>query len=371
MTDAQDPPSRQRSPRPARAPRAPRGQAAPLPDRPESWIEVDIATRVVADDEDMYVVLPGDDHYLYDAFVRHQAVFLDFPGLRLNFSKPPEREELRAMIVRSMAIQEWHHDGRDGPRPSTDLADYLDKTHGRRLGRYAGAIERLYYGLKPGTIVMVPGSGYFSDVLIGEIVGPPRMIGRLKEYPGESVPARSVKWLAAGRKGTFPRDLVERFGTPNPLFQLERSYRDEALRRAFDQYVLEGVYNVRLRTTETEFKTFDDYNIQTFINFCAGVLAAVEKGDVKDGSVGLARALEFLRDNRDLIPELASNINSPGSLSSTARRLRRLPSSCSFPLLCPDSRMPRRKTCGYGTPRPWRTIPAPWRLNSRWRARCG
>lgn len=94
---------------------------------------------------------------------------------------------------------------------------------------------------------------------------------------------------------------------------IERSLREEILRAAFDQYSIGDTYSARLKTTQSDFSTLDDYQIQTFINYVSGVLVAVDAGAV-GGKIDLPTALKLLSDRRDLVPELTSNINSPGDL---------------------------------------------------------
>ena len=133
-------------------------------------LELDIATRIVGPDEDIYIVRPGAEFTLYEEFNRRSQVFLDFPGVGLDRSRAfPKDSVARTMIMKSMAIKEWHDAGAFGAHPPVDNAHYEALARGRRLGRYVGALKRLHYDLPVGAIVVVPGPGYFSDVLIGEI----------------------------------------------------------------------------------------------------------------------------------------------------------------------------------------------------------
>jgi hypothetical protein len=229
-----------------------------------------------------------------------------------------------------MALQEWHRKGRQGEEPSRIPADYVVLSKGRRVGRYVGAIERLYYTLQPGTIIVVPGPGYFSDVMIGQITGAPFQIGNIPHYPGEEMPARRVQWLGRQPKARFSEPLRERLQKPTPVMAIERSLRHEILEVAFDQYSIGDQFSARLRTTEADFSTLDDYNIQSFLNYVSGVLAAVDGDDAAmgdrdvnaaEGTMDMAAALAMLRQNRDLVPELTLNINSPGALRLFSRKI--------------------------------------------------
>jgi len=283
-------------------------------------LNLDIATRFLGAAEDIYIIRPGEKFSFYETFLHRSVVFLDFPDLRLDFSAPkPKRQALREAVVRSMMLQEWHQRGEPGVAPSRDPQDYIGAANGRRIGRYVAAIERLYFDLPNGTIIVVPGPGYFSDTLIGELVGPPTLIGG-ELYRGEQIPARRVRWIGRRSKARFSGPLRDRLQKPTPLMAIERSLRWEVLEAAFDQYSIGDTYSARLKTTKADFSTLDDYNIQAFLNYVSGVLAALDGGSPQT-DIDFRAALALLSGRRDLIPELASNINSPGDLRLFSSRV--------------------------------------------------
>jgi hypothetical protein len=285
-------------------------------------VDVDIATRMVGDDEDVYIVRPGANYALYAEFTRKSRVFLDFPGLGLTLERKPENStELREMIARSLDVRDWHLAKRETAEPSRDIASYRDKARGRRFGRYASAIQKLYYELPEGTIIVVPGPGYVSDVLIGVLVGPPSRADDIDAYPGEVMPVRAVEWLGKQQRARFSEELRDRLGNSHPVMALDRSMREEILEAGFERFVFKGQFYAKLETTEAEFSTLDDYNIQTFVNLVAGAMAARDAGFDEAHGLTLQRSLEFLRANRDLIPELSININSPGFLRLASDRI--------------------------------------------------
>lgn len=277
----------------------------------DGQLVVDIATRVVRSDENIYVIQPGEGYHLYGQFARSSAVFLDFPDLGLDLTVKPEWRRLREHIVRSLKIRDWVNGGKRGKEPSRDIADYEGEDHGRRLGRYAGAVEALYYDLPPSTIVLVPGPYIDDPVLIGELKGRAQTKSWKGLYAGEPMPIRRVHWLRRRPRLAFSPEIRARFGTPNPILQLDRSLREEVVRAAYDQYVFEDEYAARLTTTAADFSTLDDFNIQSFVNYVAGVLAAYDVG-VRDRELTFDEALGYLEANRGLVPELAQSINSPG-----------------------------------------------------------
>lgn len=292
---------------------------------PIERVEVDLNTRIVARAENFYVVRPGRGSWLFNEFDRLEAVFLDFPYLDIDLrAKPDDLVQLRLKLARSIDLNAWLRSRRDQEAPSRDLADYVGKIHRRRLGRYVGAIETLYYDLPDGAIITAPGPNDVSDVLVGEIAGPARLSAEVIPYHGEKVPIRPVKWLGRRQKATLSRDFRERLATPNPVMLLERTLREEVLRIGYDQYVIDDHFSTRFRTEADDYSSLDDADITSFINYVAGLLVAADEGISDPGTVTASEALASLRRFRDRVPELSTNISSPGFL--------RLLSGCVDPL---------------------------------------
>lgn len=275
-------------------------------------IEIDIATRIIGDDEDMYVVRPGASFSLYDDFQREDAVFLDFPDLPLSLTqKPKTNTTLREIVARSIEIRDWHLKKRTS-EPSRDQAAYKGKAANRRIGKYVGAIQRLYYDLPVGTVIVIPSKTYIGDVLFAELSGPTERRKAAHAYPREDMMVRPVRWLGRKQKASLSPDLRDAMGRPTPVMQIERSLRDEIAKAAFQQYVFKGTNSTKFLTTSEDFSTLDDLNIQLFNNYVAGLLAA-EEAEVPEGTaLTITEALRYLRDRRDLVPELDQSISSPG-----------------------------------------------------------
>ena len=275
-------------------------------------IEIDIATRIVSEKEAMYVVRPGANFSLYDDFVREQAVFLDFPDLPFSLEqRPPATNTVREIVTRSIAIRDWHL-GKLAEEPSRDQKDYKGKAVNRRVGAYIGAIQRLYYELPEGTVLVIPSRTYIGDVLFVEITGPVEKREAAEAYPGEAMMVRPIRVLAEKQKASLSQELRTALGQPTPVMQLAKELRDEILKITFKQYVFKELTSAKFTTSEADFSTLDDLNIQMFNNYVAGLLAASETEPDAEMQLGLMEAIKFLRDRRDLIPELDQSISSPG-----------------------------------------------------------
>ena len=275
-------------------------------------IEVDIATRIVGDNEDMYVIRPGANFSLYEDFIRENAIFLDFPDLPFSLQQKPQASTItREIIARSIAIRDWHL-GKLGNEPSRDQKDYQGTAINRRVGAYIGAIQRLYYELPIGTVLVIPSKTYIGDVLFVEITGPTEKRKAAKAYPDEEMMVRPIRVLAKKQKASLSAELRTALGQPTPVMQIARSLRDEILKFTFKQYVFNGLKSTKFTTSKADFSTLDDLNIQMFTNYVAGLLAAIEAQADPNTPLGLMEAIKYLRERRDLVPDLDQSISSPG-----------------------------------------------------------
>ena len=275
-------------------------------------IEIDIATRIVGEDEDMYVIRPGASYSLYDDFLDEKVVFLDFPDLPFSLEQKPKTTDIvREIVTRSMAIRDWHL-GLSEDEPSRDQADYKGAAVNRRVGGYIGAIQRLYYELPIGTVLLIPSKRDIGDVIFVELTGPTERREAAKAYPDEQMMVRPIRELARKQKATLSPELRAALGQPTPVMQVGRSLRDEIAKIAFKQYVFKDLKSTKFTTSKADFSTLDDLNIQMFTNYVAGLLAALEQKPELDTALSLVEAIQFLRARRDLVPELDQNISSPG-----------------------------------------------------------
>lgn len=276
-------------------------------------IEIDIRTRVFADKEQIHVLFPGEGYRHFPFFERHSLIFLDFPGIELPESRPRAIGSLKTQIGRSEKIREWRAaNDKSRPEPSRNLSDYQSTRQTARRTQYATALIKFAYDMPNGSVIVVPGPGPFGIVRVAELNGPLRWV-KVPGYGDDLVPARSVRWIAAIPKREFSEDLINRFRLPIPLFIVEKSLELEIIKRAYDNFVYGGEYVATFDTTSPTFDSVDDFNIQGFVNLIAGALVALEEGEAKKG-FDLDDALAVLSRHAEQIPEINTNINSPGFL---------------------------------------------------------
>jgi hypothetical protein len=290
-----------------------------MPVTPErDVIEIDIRTRTISPSDTIHILFPGEGYANFDHMKSRSVVYLDTPGLKLDgrVHDFANIDQLKERMALSTALRTWHRAGRfKADEPTRQIDDYTKSRFTENRALLAGAIERLYFQVKPSALIVVPGPGLNGDVLIGEIYGK-RTSAKTENYGADEVPARTVKWLSVRPKSSFSAGLIDRLSLPNYFIQLDRSFHEEIYRASFENYVFNGRFVSKLSTTSSKFTTIDDYQIQSFVNLVAGALAASSLLDhpvTKADQIDVDEAVALLLSNQEWIPDLTSNINSPGA----------------------------------------------------------
>lgn len=293
-------------------------------------IEIDLNARVLTEGHNVFIVRPGNGYGLFSEITQRHLLVLELPGLDLTSGERPADDDLRRRINRSKALRGWYGGGQDGTnKPSMDLQTY-DTKGGNSTGQLAGLVRTFFEKMKVGDLVVVPPKSYMADAWVGEVTGAAYEIetitvGRL--FGEESLPGRSVKWLARIPKRDLPYSILEALEKPNAAFLVERSLRGVFYKLAYGNYSIDDSYSARFDVTSPDFDTIDDVRIQSFFNFVAANTKAVTEGVAIKG---FSEAAFF--DSGDYIPHLQTNINSPGSLMLHARMITPLVASILFVL---------------------------------------
>lgn len=75
----------------------------------------------------VFMVRPGQNYHLYDAFLRHEALVADAPHLELNDGQPvPKASEISPMLERAVTFRKWGNESskKREARPPLDLERY-------------------------------------------------------------------------------------------------------------------------------------------------------------------------------------------------------------------------------------------------------
>lgn len=291
-------------------------------------IRLDLRFRVVPADRQIFIAFPGRGYGLYDHFHRLDCIFPQLPGLDLFPGRPFDQQpEILARIARARRLRNWHRSKQKGDMPSRRLSDYTKVDAG--LYTHKGVLAGMFERAQKGDLVIVPPGNLIGHVLVGELLDDPDHFENTEIpelFERDKVPARRVKWLATTPKADLSLGMLRRFPKPNAFTLLDREFYQEIYSLAYGSYSLEDdIYISRFDVTEADFSTIDDYRIQQIFNAVAamsqqrdaGTASAVNAVQTADGWDGI---IDLLSDPA-YIPDLSVNINSPGSLTLSCRRV--------------------------------------------------
>lgn len=289
-------------------------------------VVLDLNFRVLSSEQQIFIAFPGKGYGLYSRFYTMNRIFPQLPGLDL-FPKRPfeEQPELLARIARARKLRNWHRGKRQGDLPSRRLSDYgrIDQGLYGHKGVLAGFFDRAMKG----DLVVVPPPDLVGSVLIGELQDDPQNFQNIEIpelFGTDEVPSRKVKWLATVPKADLSLGMLRRFPRPNAFTLLDREFYQEIFSLAYGSYSLDDSFTSRFDVTEADFNTIDDYRIQQIFNSVAALSQQIETNQTAlktlDKSAGWDAVIDLLSDP-SYIPDLSVNINSPGSLTLSCRRI--------------------------------------------------
>jgi signal peptidase I len=279
-------------------------------------IEVDLNTRILPRDHEIFFARPGSGYRLYADFVAESAVFVDLPGLELVPGLPFSQQEfINRKIHRARALREWHRWGRDTPRPSADLRDYPSGVGDAGVAQHRSALLGYFERAKKGDLVLVSPAAYSFPAYIGEFVGEPSEIVSFRVprfYENDLLQGRQVRWLGTILKRFLSQTILDIVSKPNIFVTLPRSVRRDLYELVYNGFTFAGDFSIRFDVTAQDFTAYDDLLIQQFVNYVAvNTLALSQDGD------GVVRSLRdaVFRDAGAFTPELRAEVSSPGFLN--------------------------------------------------------
>ncbi|WP_204165166.1 hypothetical protein [Methylobacterium radiodurans] len=170
--------------------------------------EIDLRSRSISPQHNVYFVRPGKNYHLYQPFVHSEAIIADLPFLELQRGVALEEQaSVINRIHRSRAIRNWYRGDRENAFPSRDLSVYPDNVRDLGISQLKSVVERYFSEAKKGDLVLVIPGSITSDAYIGELTGEPSDIITLSYeyvYNNEPLQGRKVKWLATTKKNLWP-----------------------------------------------------------------------------------------------------------------------------------------------------------------------
>ena len=205
-------------------------------------IIIDPAIRILPEDHRIFVLHPGEGKRLDSDFEATNSVFLDLPGI--SFSEAPDMNDtdMRNKLRMSRRISIWRRRGSAAKdEPSRNPDDYAISIEAANAPRFVHEVHDLYTEAKAGDLVIVPGKGYGSTVFFGVFLNnfDKDFTVESARYPGETIPARRVRWLPVNlAKAQFNRRLVRLMQNRQAIIQIAiEADRREVYAHAYGDYI--------------------------------------------------------------------------------------------------------------------------------------
>jgi hypothetical protein len=200
----------------------------------------DLATKVVAKDQQIWSMFPGLGRKFFSMFAAHEAIFLDTPGLRITPQLVENDDALRQHVAMSQAWVRYYYDGGD-KQPSNRPDDYeIIKSPSNNAA--VGNVRNVFLKMRPGDLVLVGNFGHYEPILIGEIAGPfdARNYVQYERYGNDRIPIRKVNWLQMGvERRTLSEPLSRLLSNRRTVVHIEKhSFGEEIYRIAYGDYVV-------------------------------------------------------------------------------------------------------------------------------------
>lgn len=289
---------------------------------------VDLDTRIIPPDHQVFVMHPGTQKKFYRNMISGSEVFLDLPGITFEGALAVDDPLLLQKFMMSRAIRQWHAAGRpEGREPSRDPAAYADNALTSRRSIQLRSIVALYQDARVGDLVVVPGPGYASAVLIGEIISDyaPGHVRKEDRYPGESMPVRIVRWKSTSRKkAQFSNRAIELMQNQKAIIRVkEPDILLEIYREAYGNFVLPDYAEGRVRIEKPTIDFAKFLKSGNTIIYAAALFNAAGggTGTVREAlALGTFGAIQRFYDPTQLL-DTGISINSPGFIALKAKEL--------------------------------------------------
>ncbi len=215
-------------------------------------VKVALGTVILPDDHSVYKFFPGKGYKFYEVQRAIKLAFLDIRGLDTLGDDPLAWTDKQMLsVITNDRYQRLIDEGNTAPKSRrTSQGDKQSLTFLRGL-----------ISAKQGDLVVVPGSGFRSEVLIGQITEEPGKLRmtRVKERHGTHVyMGRRVEWVATLPKRLFDLEIINLLQSRAAFFDIGRSHYEDIHRIAFDSYVYDGQFVGAFSTSKSIFTSKDN-----------------------------------------------------------------------------------------------------------------
>ncbi len=278
---------------------------------------LDPGQRVIDADHQIFIVHPGDGKRFYQDFLAYKAVFLDIPGVSFPAAPNIEDEDTRRRLRMARAIGGWYRAGRPAAKsPPRDPDTYTVTVEGREAPRFMQEVKTLYVDAKPGDLIVIPGPGYNSAVILAELIegfDPDYRVNSIR-YGAEMIPARRLNFLKSTHaKYEFGRRAIRLMQNRQAIIRVsDEADRHEFYEHAYGDYVFGDVSGSYMEITETVVDQKDLTDVLFLTNLYGAMYVALKAGELdKFLDMPWHKAINQYY-NRELFGDISIEVHSPG-----------------------------------------------------------
>ncbi|MBA1157939.1 hypothetical protein [Microvirga mediterraneensis] len=283
-------------------------------------LTIDIATKIVPEDQRIWVVFSGSRRQHYEYFLDNSLVFIDYPGIALTRKSLESMDAIRQHVRMAIALNEYHRSGVQKRPPSRNPKRYSDAPFEEHSSRVrAGNVRRLYKEVRAGDLVVVPGAA-FQPVLFGEVTDdfdPKNQVS----VPGRDylpIQYRSVKWTRTDvSRSDIPVDLQRYFLKPPAVAEIARTDTTERLYSfAYDSYILrDRSFTFFPGPNYSGNDPLETSEANQLISYFVAAYSAIERDEIDDFvSLSMLDAIAEYYD-KELLESYVQVFRSPGYFS--------------------------------------------------------
>ena len=284
-----------------------------------STLKIDIETRILDDQIQVYIIHPGARYAYYDIISQNSVLPVDLPFLNIQDGEAvPDASKISAMLERARIMRKWAKRPKSKmhiPRPTRDLDYYRsslnieNEAQGVRT-RLRNIAQEILWNIPEGNLVVIPQKKITGQAILAELGSPTadrsRVYGQ-DYYANLDFLARPIKIINKIPMLVLPSDVISAARSTSVIQNIGGSSENRVLRLAYGDYhrnkdSVAGVISNN--------ENFDALVLAQLIDLHIAIEYFLETGDVlSPGQVMWTRQINST-------PHLHATINSPNGRAS-------------------------------------------------------
>lgn len=288
-----------------------------------STLKIDLSTRVLRDDMQVYLIHPGARYVFYDDILEQSVIPVDIPFLAIPDGQGlPTTGDIVPMIERARQMRKWARRPKsdlDTPRPPMDLDYYRvgldsdDTAQGARTKLWRNA-QKILWSIPEGSLAVFPSQRVIGEAILAEVGGNIEQrttVSGRDHYHGMEFLARRIHNLKTIPMLSLPGSVIASARSTSTIEQIEGHEEDQILRLYYGDYQRNSDFVAGVIANTDD---FDSLIVGQMIDLHVAIDHFIRTGR----AVAPGRALYEIGDA--VAPNLHATINSPDGRASLESR---------------------------------------------------